>query len=277
MATEKPVRHGDLQTALPYRFHSEDLLTGVETLRVHGADSRALEAALRSKAAYVKAGLDLLGLIEAGTLELTALGRDLAYGRQDGSHQRAFLKILLAFDPFRSALTHFVASRVDVSDVDNIAAYWGRHRTGVSDKNRSEGALVFSHICQAAGVAKLVVGRSGEKSRLQWEPNAATQIETLNGGSPAPKASEPPPIAEAPAAKLSSGVAIRPIAPLPDSESFRLVTRQGSIGRLELPTSVDQEDLRALQAQIEAIFAFVRARLGVLSMTSASRGPGEPS
>jgi hypothetical protein len=260
MTAERPSRHGEAQGSLPYRFHAKDLLTGAETLRVHGAENHAFEAALRSKASYVKTGMDLLGLLEPGTLELTGLGRDLAYGRQDGTQQRAFLRVILGFDPFRIALTHFVASRMEISDTDSIAAYWGRLRVGASDKNRSEGALVFSHLCQAAGVGKLVVGRSGEKSRIQWDPGASAQLEASNGTpsglrtpAPVPAAEVSPPRSPEPLSRRAPSV--------PEVESFRLVTRRGDSGRLELPTSVDQEDLRGLQAQIEAVFAFVRARM----------------
>lgn len=276
MSADKTIRHGDLQVALPYRFHAEDLLTATETLRVHGSDSGALEATLRSKAVYVKAGMDLLGLLEPGTLQLTALGRDLAYGRQDGSHRRAFLKIMLAFEPFRNALTHFVASRTDVSDVDTIAAYWGRLGTGVSNKNRAEGALVFCHLCQAAALAKLVVGRSGEKSRIQWDAQASSQIEEANGSIPiAPPADPSPSLEPAPPSRAGFGVLpARVSPPTAETESFRLITPQGNVGRLELPLSVSQDDLRALQAQIDAIFSLVRARLGVLSQTMG-RAPSE--
>lgn len=274
MASEKVIRHGDMPTALPYRFHAEDLLTATETLRVHGSDSRALEAALRSKSVYVKAGMDLLGLLEPGTLQLSGLGRELAYGRQDGSQGRAFLRILLSFEPFRSALTHFVASRTEISDVDSIAAYWGRIGTGVSDKNRSEGAIVFGRLSAAAGLAKFIVGRSGEKSRLQWDVQASSQIEEAKGvSSPSPHAEATPTLdLPAPTRAPVNAPTSRQTASTPETESFRLVTPQGEVGRLELPVSVDQDDLRALQAQIDAIFTLVRARLGVLAQTSRSPG-----
>lgn len=274
MAPDKPIRHGDQPSSLPYRFHAEDLLTATETLRVHGSDSRALEAALRSKSVYVKAGMDLLGLLDPGTLQLSVLGRELAYGRQDGSHGRAFLRILLSFEPFRNALTHFVASRTEMSDVDSIAAYWGRQGTGISDKNRSEGALVFCHLCNAAGLAKFVVGRSGERSRLQWDPQASSQIEEAKGTSSPSVPTETIPTVDysPPARALVSMPSPRQTSSTPEMESFRLVTPQGDVGRLELPVSVDQDDLRALQAQIDAIFTLVRARLGVLGQTVRSPG-----
>lgn len=262
MASDKSSRTAEQNSALPYRFGAQDLLTAVETLRVHGPQAGAFGAALRSKASYVKAGMDLLGLIESGTLELTQPGRDLAYGRQDGSTPRAFLRVLLAFEPFRSALTHFVAARSDISDVDAIAAFWGRLRIGVSDTNRAEGALVFAHLCASAGLGKLIVGRSGEKSRLQWESSASALLEAANGSTIA----EVLPEAIVPAEPQRRSVHSPPTTPVPvappDTESFRLVTRRGAGGRLELPATLDPDDLRALKAQVEAVFALLRARAG---------------
>jgi hypothetical protein len=171
-------------------------------------------------------------------------------------------------------LTHFVASRTEISDVDSIAAYWGRIGTGVSDKNRSEGALVFGRLSAAAGLAKFIVGRSGQKSRLQWDLQASSQIEEAKGvSSPSPRVEATQALdLPAPTRAPVNAPASRQIASKPETESFRLVTPQGEVGRLELPVSVDQDDLRALQAQIDAIFTLVRARLGVLAQTSRSPG-----
>src|SRR5262249_9651366 len=105
--------------------------------------------------------------------------------------------------------------------------------------------------------------RSGEKSRLQWDPQASAQLEAANGTALDSRPPEPVVAAETPINRPGSGSApLRHQQPSPELESFRLVTRRGGAGRLELPITLDQDDLRGLQAQIEAVFALVRARLG---------------
>jgi hypothetical protein len=123
-------------------------------------------------------------------------------------------------------------------------------------------------------LAKFVVGRSGEKSRLQWDRQAASQIENAKGAkSPGPHTEATPAFESPGLARTSVSMPTpRQTPSTPETESFRLVTPQGDVGRLELPVSVDQDDLRALQAQIDAIFTLVRARLGVLAQTARSPG-----
>lgn len=249
---------------LPYRITAEDLRIAVDKIRKLGAD--ALDAALKSKKVYVQSALQTLGLATSD-LELTDRGRDLAYGRDDGSEPNVFLRVVLDYQPFKRALTQCIGAGVESSDADSISAFWGKGRIGVSDQNRRDGALVFLHLCGAAGLGNVLVGRSGAKTRIAWSANAADRVLMISGGR-VESVDQPTSLSSITPDQNHGMVEPRQLrgtsvaVPAPESEMFRLVFRRSS-GRLEIPLDLQESDLSILQTQVDAILALLKARISV--------------
>jgi hypothetical protein len=252
-------------SVLPYRINGEDLRIAVDKIRKLGSDS--LDAALKSKKIYVQSALQTLGLT-TGDLELTERGRDLAYGRDDGSEKDVFLRVLLDYPPFRRALTQCIGAGSESSDTDSISAFWGKSRVGVSDQNRRDGALVFLHLSGAAGLGSVLVGRSGAKTRIVWNTNAADRVGMVSGGRDTLAAVEQigsPSAQLAPSSAPSEQKPVRStveLAPNGRAETFRLVFRRG-YGKLEIPVDLGDADLSILATQVDAILALLKARAAI--------------
>lgn len=248
---------------LPYRISAADLRLAVDRIRKLGRD--ALDSALRSKSPYVQSALQTLGLATED-LDLTERGRELAYGRDDGSEAAVFLRIILEYPPFKKALTSCVASGAEASDLDSVVAFWGKTRIGVSDQNRRDGALVFLHLCGAAGLGNVLVGRSGAKTRILWNADAADLVGRASIGTAPSSASSAAPtgnrsvvLPDALEATAQRGRSVPDRVVEVGNEAFRIVLSSGT-GVLELPHELAEADLMQLTAQLDAIIALLKVR-----------------
>lgn len=102
-------------------------------------------------------------------LKLADLGWELA--RKPEQQQATFRSMLDRVPPYRSALEWIFHQGMDsVTNVD-VAAHWHEHHSdslGTANENTmKDGAVCFFHLCQAAGLGSLRIGRRGQPTRLE--------------------------------------------------------------------------------------------------------------
>jgi len=131
----------------------------------------------RKISAYVQWGLVTR---DGDRLKLSPLGWDLA--RKPQTEAEVFRSILDAIVPYRSALEWIHHQQLpSVTNID-VAANWHEHHAkalGTDNEGTIKDAGVcFFHLCEAAGLGKLTIGRHGLSTRLDVDREAlAAHIE----------------------------------------------------------------------------------------------------
>lgn len=109
------------------------------------------------------------GLVDrdADRLSLSARGWELARSKDDGA---VFQTVLAGIAPYRSALEWLYYQNFESATNVDVAAHWHEHHSvalGTSNENSiKDSAVCFFHICEAAGLGKLTLGRRGNPTRL---------------------------------------------------------------------------------------------------------------
>ena len=173
--------------ALPILTTAEDVTEVIRYLKNKPTGSTIEEA----RAAIKKQVLDprklsayqLWGLVskEGNRLKLTTRGWDFA--RKPESAQDVYKRIIDTVPPYKSVLEWAYHQGLDaISNVD-VAAHWHEHHPealGTDNENTiKDNAVCFFHVCHAAGLGTLIIGRKGQATRLELNKNAlATFIES---------------------------------------------------------------------------------------------------
>lgn len=106
-----------------------------------------------------------LVVIEGGRLKLSGLGLALARGIE--SEIEVFRLILARAGPYRSALELIRRRRASVVTTNEVADGWRAALPPAGDGDALKGAaLSFLHLCQAAGLGALMLGKRGHNTRL---------------------------------------------------------------------------------------------------------------
>jgi hypothetical protein len=100
-------------------------------------------------------------------------------GRRPETEQAVFRQILDSVVPYRSALEWAYHQGFDSVNTVDVAAQWHEHHSAsldedVKDKTIRDNAIAFFHLCEAAGLGKLTVGRGGNPTRLVLDRQALT-------------------------------------------------------------------------------------------------------
>jgi hypothetical protein len=113
--------------------------------------------------------------------KLTPRGWDLA--RKPETEAQTYRQIIDSIVPYRSALEWMFHQGFDNVSVIDVAAHWHEHHASalgpdVKDATIRDNAVAFFHLCEAAGVGKLTLGRGGNPTRLVIDrPALTTYIE----------------------------------------------------------------------------------------------------
>jgi hypothetical protein len=160
--------------ALPVLTTAEDVRELVRYLKNKPTGATIAEA----KAAVKKQVLDprkmtaytLWGFVtkEGERLKLTSRGWD--YARKPDSEADVFRRAIDSVAPYKSVLEWAYHQKLDsITNVD-VAAHWHEHHGELlgtdNDDTIKNNAVCFFHLCEAAGLGKLVVGRKGQATRL---------------------------------------------------------------------------------------------------------------
>ncbi len=204
--------------ALPIFTLPEDVQEIVTYLRSKptGASVKDAKAALGAKRLDGRKlnGYQTWGFIErdGDRLRLTHRGWELARSSNGGSS--TFRDAVDDVKPYRAAIEWAFFQGFDsVTNVD-VAAYWHEHHSeslGTENENTiKDNAVCFFHLCNAAGLGSLTLGRRGNPTRLvisrstvrqylEGRPDNVTETEDEELGSGAATTDTPEAVADDPA------------------------------------------------------------------------------
>src|ERR1035437_3583370 len=114
---------------------------------------------------------------EGERLKLTPRGWD--YARKPETEADVFRRAIDSVVPYKSVLEWAYHQKLDsITNVD-VAAHWHEHHSDVlgtdNDDTIKNNAVCFFHLCEAAGLGKLVVGRKGQATRLSLDRTQLAQ------------------------------------------------------------------------------------------------------
>lgn len=162
--------------SLPVRTTEDDVMRVVDYLKTKATGATVPDA----KAALGKKVLDgrkiraytAWGLVakEGQRLKLDPLGRDLSRAKPD-QKPLVFLRVVRNIKPYLSALEWmFHQGFKQITSVD-VAAHWHEHHKESLGTEDEIGiklmAVCFFHLCQAADLGTLVIGRKGQATRFE--------------------------------------------------------------------------------------------------------------
>jgi hypothetical protein len=108
---------------------------------------------------------------------LSALGWDFA--RKLEPEAEAYRGVLVSIAPYRDALRWMHERDEDLVTFVDVAAYWREHHgevLGRSDERTAEATVVcFFHLCQAAELGTMTIGKRGQPARLRIERDELTR------------------------------------------------------------------------------------------------------
>ncbi|HZS06187.1 MAG TPA: hypothetical protein VFD58_15205 [Blastocatellia bacterium] len=149
---------------------------------------------------------EFLGLVEreGDRLRLSPQGWDFAGKLQPEA--RAFRDVITLSAPYRSLLEWIHGQQLDLVTQTDVAAYWQKHHAGEhglgNEKTVTASIVCFFHLCQAAELGAMTIGKRGQPARLKVdrEELAACLLSretTDDATSPAVKSSLPAPVTAA--------------------------------------------------------------------------------
>ncbi len=178
--------------ALPVLTTAEDVRDLVRYLKTKPTGATVKEA----KAAVKRQVLDprkmtaytLWGFVakEGERLKLTQRGWD--YARKPDTEAEVFRRAIDSVVPYKSVLEWANHQKLDsITNVD-VAAHWHEHHSDSlgteNDDTIKNNAVCFFHLCEAANLGKLVVGRKGQATRLSLEKSQLAQYVEAGPSSP---------------------------------------------------------------------------------------------
>src|SRR5262249_49008494 len=128
-------------------------------------------------------------------LTLSARGWELARSKDDGA--AVLQSVVAGIPPYRSALEWIHYQNFDsVTNVD-VAAHWHDHHSGAlgtsNENSIKDSAVCFFHICDAAGLGELKIGRRGSPTRLELNRGVlALFVDSESANQTQPKPAETP-------------------------------------------------------------------------------------
>jgi hypothetical protein len=116
---------------------------------------------------------EALGLVvrQGDRLKLSPLGYEL--GRRLVPLTQGFRTLLDTQEPYRAVLAWAARQGMDVVVQADVAGFWHEHHPqalATADERTVEGTVVcFFHLCQAAALGTVIIGKKGQPTRLRVE------------------------------------------------------------------------------------------------------------
>lgn len=162
--------------SLPIFTTAEDIdaIVGYLKTKPTGATIKEAKAVLQQTVDPRKiTALTFWGIVskDGDRIKLATRGWDLA--RKTKSKEEVLKEILDSAVPYRSALEWIYHQKFESITNSDIAAHWHEHHSdtiGSDNENTiKDQAVCFFRIAEAAGLGKMIVGRSGSPTRLEIE------------------------------------------------------------------------------------------------------------
>lgn len=167
--------------ALPYGTTSDNVKKLLEAIKAKEGSEKNIAAVYSgTKFDSTRKALELLGVVTG--LNLTDIGRKLAFSNDASEQQRLYLCAVLSYAPYELFLA-FQRQQNNFSKettADDVINYWGRQEYGNSANNRNEGVSVFFSFLELAGLGKYVIGRKGKNTRFEWNDDVVQKIDSVD-------------------------------------------------------------------------------------------------
>ncbi len=221
---------------------------------------------------------------EGDRIKLTQRGWDLA--RKPDSEVQTFRSILDSVKPYRSVVEWIYHQNLDAVTNVEVAAHWHEHHSeslGTTNENTiKDNAVCFFHLCKAAGLGRLVIGRRGQPTRLLVDrPQLQEYIEAGPSTPPwvPPDAEVPPepvtpPSGEGPISSPPVDVSTPPMDRAPEKlrvfishgKSMEIVEQvQTMLGLADIESEVaEKEETPAIPVPDKVFDAMRRCRAGIM-------------
>ncbi|MEM7757607.1 MAG: hypothetical protein AAF298_05690, partial [Cyanobacteria bacterium P01_A01_bin.40] len=187
-ATHKKVETENNFNTLPYGTNCKDILKLINVIKLKENNAEAIEK-LYSKPNITQT-INLLKILDISQdgLSFSEQGRNYAYEADIDKKQAILLQYLLKYPAYEYFILHILCHDFQSSfDIEEnyirrettllaIERYWTQFQYGSSETNIHDGAILFGQLVELAGLGKFIVGRRGEKSRIQWKKNARDLI-----------------------------------------------------------------------------------------------------
>jgi predicted nucleotide-binding protein len=115
-----------------------------------------------------------------GRVKLTELGRRIAKDK-GARRSEVFREIIGAVPPYRASVERAVHSQEFSVSATEVAAHWHEHfrdEASANDKILNDQAVCFFQIAEAADLGKIVIGRRGQPTRFEFDPEMANRFIT---------------------------------------------------------------------------------------------------
>ncbi len=172
-----PTEDEPSNAALPVLATPVDLREAVQYLRRKPTGVSVVEALADAKRRVFEprkvAAYEAWGVVarRGGRLFLTRRGREFA--RTLEPETRAYRTLLESNQLYRAALAWIQRQGLDLVTYGDVAAYlheeFGPLLEAAGPKGAEEGVVCFFHLCQAAGLGTLTIGKRGQPARMRVE------------------------------------------------------------------------------------------------------------
>ena len=187
-ASHKRVEAENNFSTLPYGTNCKDILKLINVIKIKENSSEAIEKLYdKPNISQARNLLKILDISQDG-LSFSEGGRNYAYETDTDKKQALLLQYLLKYPAYEYFLLHILCHNFQsVFDTEEnyirrettllaIEKYWIQFQYGSSETNIHDGATLFGQLIELAGLGKFIIGRRGEKSRIQWLKNAKDSI-----------------------------------------------------------------------------------------------------
>ena len=161
---------------LPYGTTADNIVKLIDAIKNKQGDEKGIKATYSgAKIETTQATLETLGIISG--LELSPLGKSIAFESDEVKKKNSFLKAVLGYAPYEYFLSYIGQSAPpSETELEALKNYWGKNSYGATANNRSEAAPVCFSIFQMAGLGEYIIGRKGKNTRFVWNENYADMI-----------------------------------------------------------------------------------------------------
>lgn len=181
---------------LPLKTTEKDVLAVAKYLRSKPTGATLDEAKAVSKSMVDGRKLSAYsawGIVERGDGRLKLSDRGKRLAREPEKAAAVFQEVLDLKAPYRSVIEWAYHAEMGSLDTNDVAAQWHEHHMdAVGDANEStlrENAVCFFHVAEGAGLGRIVKGRGGKATRLEFDGEAVKNF--AEAGPSAPPWEEP--------------------------------------------------------------------------------------
>lgn len=210
------------KTTLPLLATANDLRELIRYLKKHPDGVTIVEALGEVKKRILDprkiSAYEAWGVVtrDGDWLRLSPLGWE--FSRKLGLEAELFRAILDRVEPYRAVLEHAQAQQLKLITYEDISRFWRTHYADTVDlqqpKTVEANVVCFLHLCQAAELGSLTVGKRGQPARLRIDSEELTDFIGSQWDTPASATNNQP--------ELRTVRVLQPVFPAPAAARLRI-------------------------------------------------------